>query len=110
MTHPVIEMTEDEFETAYPLVPNHINPEAGWAVGDDGRGCLFETYGDEFDYVRRFDPQRVWTLIEGDDGDLYVVSGLHRINRVGHLLSRDPVPNGVTVRVRVFMSADEAEP
>lgn len=109
MTSTLIEMTEDEFDAAYPLVPNHINPAAGWAVGDEGRGCLFETYGDEFDYVRRYDPLRVWTLIDGDDGDLYVVSGLHRVNRVGYLLSRRPVPEGAFVQVHIPMSSDGGE-
>lgn len=108
MSEALIELTEDEFDAAYPLVPNHINPTAGWAVGDGGRGCLFETYGDEFDYVRRFDPQRVWTLIDGD-GDLYVASGLHRVNRVGYLLSRDPVPEGTFIQVHISMSTDGDE-
>ena len=109
MTEVLIEMTEDEFDAAYPLVPNHINPTAGWAVGDGSRGCLFETYGDEFTYVRRFDPRRVWTLIDGDDGDLYVASGLHLVNRIGYLLSRDPVPEGTFVQVHIPMSADGGE-
>lgn len=109
MTSTMIELTEDEFDAAYPLVPNHINPTAGWSVDEGGGGCLFETYGDEFDFVRRFDPLRVWTLIDGDDGDLYVVSGLHRVNRVGYLLSRDQVPAGVFVQVRIPMSTDGGE-
>ena len=44
------EMTEDEFDEQYPLVTNHINPHASWVIGD-GPGCLFETYGDELDFV-----------------------------------------------------------
>ena len=109
MTDVLIEMSEDQFDAAYPLVPNHINPTAGWAVGDQGRGCLFETYGDEFDYVRRFDPRRVWTLIDGDDGDLYVASGLHFVNRIGYLLSRDPVAEGTFVQVHIPMATDGGE-
>jgi len=107
MSTPLIELTEDEFDTRYPLIPNHINPTAGWVVGEQGRGCLFETHGDEFDFVRRFDPQRVWTMVDGDDGDLYLVNGLHIVNRVGYLLSRDPVPAGCCIQVRIPMSTDE---
>ena len=109
MNAALIELTEDEFDTRFPLLSNHINPSAGWGVGD-GPGCLFETYGDEFDYVRRFDPRRVWTLLDGDDGDLYVVSGLHMVNRVGYLLSRDPVPDNQYFQVHIPMSQDEDEP
>jgi hypothetical protein len=51
----------------------------------------------------------VWTLIDGDDGDLYVASGLHLVNRIGYLLSRDPVPEGTFVQVHIPMSADGGE-
>jgi len=106
MTHILIELTEDEFDDRYPLIENHINPSAGWVYGT-GRGCLFETYGDEFAFVRRFDPQRVWTLVDGDDGDMYVLSGLHFVNRVGYLLSRELVPANVTVQVHLPMLMDD---
>jgi hypothetical protein len=42
MTHPLIEITEDEFDACYPLQRNHLNPHASWGF-DDGAGCLFET-------------------------------------------------------------------
>lgn len=106
MTETYIELTEDEFDARYPLVPNHINSSAGWAVRDNG-GCLFETYGDEFEFVRRQPPCRVWTLVDADGGDLYVISGLHFVNRVGYLLSTVPVPEDVTIQVHVPMSKDE---
>lgn len=34
MSDTIIELTEDEFTECYPLVPNHINPSAGWAFGE----------------------------------------------------------------------------
>ena len=108
MSGTIIELTEDDFDDQYPLVPNHINPRASWAFGN-GCGCLFETYGNEFEYVRRFDPRKVWTLIDGDDGNLYVVSGLHYVNRIGYLLSRNPLPPGLTVEVHIPMESDEEE-
>ena len=66
MTEVMIELTEDEFDAAYTLVPNHINPAAGWAVGDDGRGCLFETYGDELAFVRLRPPVRPAACVDPD--------------------------------------------
>lgn len=106
MTDTLIEMTEDEFDARYPLVTNHINPSATWAFGD-GPGCLFETSGPEFEFVRRYDPRKVWTLIDGEDGDMYVTSGLHFVNRVGYLLSREPVPDNTAIQVHIPMSDDE---
>ena len=111
MTDIYIDLTEDQFDEQYPLVVNHFNPSAGWALGE-ARGCLFETYGQELEYIKRQDPQRVWTLIDGDDGDMYVVSGFHWVNRVGYLLSRDPIPEGTFIQVRLPMETDDegAEP
>lgn len=108
MTTTIIEMTEDEFDDRYKLVPNHLNPNAGWAYGD-GNGCLFETFGEELDYVRSQDPQTIWTLVDGSDGDLYLQSGYHFVNRIGYLLSTLPVPVGTEIQVRIPMSDDDAE-
>lgn len=101
MTEEHIEITMEEFEDRFPLLPNHINPTAGWTSGPDGRGCLFETYGKELDYVRRFDPMRVWTLIDGENGNLYIASGMHLVNRIGYLLSRYPVPQGTSYTANI---------
>lgn len=110
MTEIFIELTEDEFDDQYALVSNHINPSATWAFGDaDAAGCLFETYGEEFEFVRRYDSRKVWTIVDGDDGDMYVVSGLHYVNRVGYLLSQDPVPENTTIQVHIPMDTDDGE-
>ena len=106
MTHQFIEMTEAEFDNQFQLITNHINPWAGWAVDDQG-GCLFETYGPEFDFVRRFDLSRVWTLIDGEDGDMYLVSGLHYVNRVGYLITRESVPDSTSIQVHLPMQQDD---
>lgn len=109
MTETFIELTEDEFDDQYPLVPNHINPNATWVIGDTG-GCLFETYGEEFEFVRRQDPRTVWTLVDGDDGDMYVISGFHFVNRVGYLVSTIPVPEDVTIQVHLPRSQNDNNP
>ena len=106
MTETFIELTEDEFDDRYQLVPNHINRSAGWAIGEAG-GCLFETHGEEFAFVRRQDPLTVWTLVDGDDGDMYLVSGLHFVNRVGYLLSTVPIPDHVTIQVHLPLTMDD---
>ena len=109
MTETLIEITEDEFDQWYPLVPNHLNPHASWAI-DDGPGCIFETYGEELTFVWEQDARFVWTLIDGDDGDMYLVSGFHRVNRVGYLISSTPVPEDTCVQVHLPMPTVENEP
>jgi hypothetical protein len=106
MTETFIELSEDDFDARYPLVPNHLNPNASWASGE-GAGCLFETYGDELKFVRRQAPGTIWTLLDGDDGDLYLVSGYHFVNRIGYLISTAPVPEGTEIEVHIPMESDD---
>jgi hypothetical protein len=105
----LIEMTEEEFDRQYPLLKNHLNPDAGWVYGE-GPGCLFETYGEELEFVRQQDPQTIWTLVDGDDGDQYLLSGFHFVNRIGYLISTLPVPDGIDIQVQIPMeSLDDEE-
>lgn len=103
----LIELTEDAFDAQYPLIRNHINPYASWAFGDEpNSGCLFETYGKELEFVRQQNPRTIWTLIDGDDSDQYVVSGYHLVNRIGYLISKAPLPEGIAIQVHIPMQAD----
>jgi hypothetical protein len=97
MSH-FIPLTEQQFDEQFPLIRNHLNPHASWAF-DDGPGCLFETYGEEFAFVLAQDRQRVWTLVDGDDGQQYLLSGLWMVNRIGYLISREPVAEGQNFEV-----------
>jgi hypothetical protein len=107
MTETFTELSEDEFDALYPLVPNHLNPSAGWAPGE-GRGCLFETYGEELEFVRRQDPRTIWTMLDGDDGDLYLASGYHLVNRIGYLVSTVAVPESVSIEVHTPTEREDA--
>jgi hypothetical protein len=109
MTHSPMEITEDQFDARYTLRANHLNPHAGWASGD-GPGCHFETCGAEWDFVRRQDPRTIWTLVDGEDGDLSVRSGCHFLNRLGYLLSTEPVPEGIVIEVRIPMQDEPSTP
>jgi hypothetical protein len=110
MTNTPIKMSEQEFDRQFPLLTNHLNPLATWVIGD-GPGCLFETYGEELAFVRQQDPRTVWTLVDGDEGDQYVVSGFHFVNRIGYLVSTVPVPESIDIEVRIPTQAEpEDEP
>lgn len=96
-----IQLTEDQFEARYPLVPNHLNPNASW------EGCLFETCGDEWEFVRQQDESKVWTLIEDGEGGECIVSGVHLVNRLGYLVSTVRVPEGTSFEVGLPTSDDD---
>jgi len=100
MTNAPTEISEDEFDARYPLMANHLNPDASWTYFD-GPGCLFETYGQELAFVRQQDARTVWTLTDGDDGNQHLVSGFHFVNRIGYLVSKVPVPDGIDIQVRI---------
>jgi len=78
---------EDQFEAwhnKYQPIQNHI---------DTNAGDKFETYGKELDYVLSIantEPARVWTLVDGDDGNLYVTSGYHLVNRINYFITHNP--------------------
>jgi hypothetical protein len=52
----------------------------------------FETYGDDLEFVRSVyntDPRKVWTLVDGADGNLYIVDGYHLVNRVNYFVTKN---------------------
>lgn len=74
-----------------------FQPEKNNIVDDDRGydGTLFETYGPEVEFVKeigRLNPHRVWTLVSGDDGGLYLTSGWHFVNREGYFITAVPCP------------------
>jgi hypothetical protein len=91
------QITEDTFDELVTLIPNHI-------------GNMFETYGEEVKFVTEMAKQnRVITIIEGDgesDDDegeyapnMYYVSGYHIVNRIGYLISEEPLPFDFEVKI-----------
>jgi len=88
------EISEDEFESRFPLLANHLDSNASW------NGCMFETFGQEVAFVLRQDPRTVWTLVD-DDGRDALLSGCHSVNRIGYFISTLPVPDGAAFEVRM---------
>ena len=76
----------DDWTSKYEPIPNLFAPmQAGVYVEDK-----FETYGEELEYVLKIansEPDRVWTLVDGDDGNMYIVNGYHLVNRVNYFIT-----------------------
>lgn len=51
----------------------------------DGKKYGFETYGEDLAVVRKANPAKIWTLIEGDEGQ-YISAGYHLVNRMGYFI------------------------
>ena len=81
-------INESTFIKRFGPTPNHLDTNASFDFG--AGGCLFETYGDELAYVCTQDKRTIWTIIEGDEA-LAIVSGLHFVNRLGCIVTGNPV-------------------
>lgn len=87
-----IEVTLEQWEEQYRLVPNTFDPHASWD------GAMFETYGEELEYVQALIPtNRVWTYCDGDEGELLIVSGYSYVNRIGYFVTEEPWTDHTTV-------------
>lgn len=89
-------LTEEQFDGYFNLIENHIDLNASF------NNKMFETFGLELLFVKEMAQQnRVITIIETDgdeldeDGDtipnMYYVSGMHHVNRIGYLISEEPL-------------------
>ena len=80
----LIELTEDEWFDTYKPLPNYIDDNASFD------GHMFETYGDELEFIKAQDSNRIWTYADGDEGGLYISSGWHVVNRIGYFITAVP--------------------
>lgn len=71
----------------------------------------FETYGIELGYVLAtadLEPDRVWTLVDGDDGT-YIVNGYHLVNRIAYFITEVPNTSGDIEILDSLYEEDEDE-
>lgn len=51
---------------------------------------VFETYGEDIEHVLQVfakTPARVWTLIDGEQGETLLVNGLLHVNRINYMVT-----------------------
>ena len=107
MTNNFIEMTFDEWVDTYKPIVNHIDTNASF---DNGYGGLmFETYGEEVDFVKEQPENRIWMYGDGDDGGSYIWNGWHIVNRIGYFVTEVPCPPDTTIQIQVGDSPEECE-
>ena len=77
-------MTEDEFDERFTLLVNNLP--RGACQGEE----RFETFGHDHDFISSLPPDKVWTFMEGDDGNYRYVPGKHRVNRIYYVVTDPP--------------------
>jgi hypothetical protein len=90
-----IEMTEDEWFDTYKPIKNHLDTNASF------NSHMFETYGDEVEFVKTQSPANIWMFGDGDDGGLYIWNGWGFVNRIGYFVTEVPCPDGLTIQIQV---------
>jgi hypothetical protein len=96
----------DAWETKYKPIKNHLDSDASW------NGTMFETFGDEVEFVFSQPEANVWTWIDGDGDDeessgTFLVSGFHHVNRIGYFVCEVPCDNFEEVQVESIPLEDD---
>ena len=76
---------EDEWFDTYEPVENTIGNHGAYSI--DGQSFMFETYGEELDFVLQQPERNTWTWIEGTGGKSFICAGFHSINRIGYFVT-----------------------
>jgi hypothetical protein len=74
----------DEWAKKFKPIKNHL------VVDPDEQ--MFETFGDEVDFVKAQDEKYIWTYVDGDMSSL-LVAGYHYVNRLGYYVTEVPWDN-----------------
>ena len=108
ITETFIEQTFDSWLEEFKPITNHLDPNASFQ-DESGKGIMFETYGDEVEFVKKQDPRCIWTYGDGDDGGGYIWSGWHFVNRLGYFITEVPCPENTMIQIQVDESPIECD-
>lgn len=79
----VQQINDNDFIARFKPKKNHLDDNASFD------GCMYETYGTEYEYVNdvlKTAPCNVWTVIDCD-GELVISNGWHFVNRMGYIIT-----------------------
>ena len=99
----LIQLTEEEWIEEFKPIPNHIDEDASFNDGD--QGYMFETYGEELEFVQSQEPNRIWTYCDGDDNGTYIFQGMRIVNRIGYFVTT--VPFNVNEDYQIEISSED---
>lgn len=95
----LIELTEEGWFNTFKPIPNHIDPDASFSDGD--QGYMFETYGEELDFIKDQEPNRIWTYCDGDDNGTYIFQGMRIVNRIGYFVTTVPFDGSKDYQIQI---------
>lgn len=78
---PVLSLHEDAF---YKFFRPYRHPQASCDIWG---GIGLETFDDDLELVKSLPAEKLWTVVDGDDGDQWILTGIHTVNRVCYLIT-----------------------
>ncbi len=82
-------MNVQEWEEKFKPIVNHLDSNASWQ-DNEGNGIMFETYGDEYEFVNKHKESRqVWSYRDDEYEGLILVSGMAH-NPIGYFVTEIP--------------------
>jgi len=88
-------ITDKQWTESYRPIRNPIDPDASCG------GDMFETFGEDLEFVRRQNPNCIWTYADADNGEPFIQSGYHLVNRIGYFITEIPVKSGEWIQVDI---------
>lgn len=75
-------ISEEVFDELYwdKLIDNDVSENSSFS------GKMFETYGQDLEFIKSQPDNRVLTVLD-TDGQTWIVTGAHFVNRIGYLVS-----------------------
>lgn len=101
----LIQLTEDEWFEQFKPIPNYLDDNASFHDGE--HGYMFETYGDELEFVKAQDNNRIWTYSDGDNGGTYITDGYHVVNRIGYFVTAVPYDDSQYYQIQLIAGKDD---
>lgn len=92
-----VSLTWEEFELNYRPIKNPFN--------NDG-SHMFETYGEELDFVRKAEENTIWTYSQIDYG-FVTTEGYHFVNRLGYYVTEVPWEPNTSYEVDLYIESCE---
>ena len=77
-------ITYEIFEETYKPIKNPFVQDSSY------NGCMFETYGVELAHVREQDNKNIWTIINCENEESWIIPGFHFVDRFGYFITEIP--------------------
>lgn len=98
---------ENEFYEVYKPITNPVDKTDCWEWEHLERAGLL--HGDRDGLIPMDDPDfmRLWTVVDGEEGGMYAIAGLHHVNRIYYVVTEVPWPSVDAEAIWMLPNCDE---